>query len=71
MNCLILKLKGVRIVRLVFCVQCCLKPFKKICSKSYSMAFNGNYSVKSSNIVLLLEKKQMLTGLSKFLSEFP
>ena len=35
------------------------------------MAFNGNYSVKSSNIVLLLEKKQMLTGLSKFLSEFP
>ena len=35
------------------------------------MALNGNYSIKSSNIALLLKQKQMLTRLSKFLSEFP
>ena len=40
-------------------------------SKSNSMAFNGNCSMKSSNIRLLLKKKQILTRLSKFSSEFP
>ena len=45
--------------------------FLKIHSKSYSMAFNDNYSTKSSNLALLLEKKQMLMKLSKFSSEFP
>ena len=35
------------------------------------MTFNGNYSTKYSNIALLCKKKQMLTGLSKFSSEFP
>ena len=45
--------------------------FKKSCSKSYSMAFDSNCSTKPSNIVLLLEKKQMLTRLSKFSNEFP
>ena len=35
------------------------------------MAFNGNCSPKPLNIALLLEKKQMLTRLSKFSIEFP
>ena len=43
----------------------------KICLKCYSMAFKGNYLMKSSNKALQLEKKQMLTRLSKFSSEFP
>ena len=34
------------------------------------MAFNDNYLAKSSNIALLLEKKQLLTRLSKVSSEF-
>ena len=41
-----------------------LWPFKEIHLKSYSMAFNSNYSAKSS---LLLEKNQVLTRLSEFL----
>ena len=43
----------------------------KILLKSYSMTLDGNYSTKSSNIALLLKQKQMLTRLSKFLSQFP
>ena len=45
----------------------------KICLKSYSVVFNGNCSMKPSNIALLLvnEKKQMFTRSSKFSSEFP
>ena len=35
------------------------------------MAFHGNCSMKRSNIALILEKKEMLTRLSKFSSEFP
>ena len=35
------------------------------------MGFNGNCSMKPFNIALLLEKKQMLTRLSKTSSEFP
>ena len=46
-----------------------LKKF--IRKASYSMAFNGNCSMKISNIALLLEKKQMLTRFSKFSSKFP
>ena len=35
------------------------------------MAFNGNCSMKPSNIALLLKKKQMLIIFRKFSSEFP
>ena len=42
----------------------------KIHSKSYSIAFISNCSKKPSNLALLFEMKQMLTRLSKFLSEF-
>ena len=39
--------------------------------KNTQIAFNGNYSTKSLNMVLLLEKKDVLTRLSKFSSQFP
>ena len=58
------------IIRWGFCVQYCSSySLLKIRSKSYSMAFNGNYSAKFSNITLLLEKKQMFARLNKLSSE--
>ena len=54
------------------CLVLFYSVLKKIVRKvTHAMAFNSNCSTKPSNITLLLEKKQMLTWLSKLLSEFP
>ena len=51
-----------------FSAACCLIAFQKNGRKSYSMVFIGNYLIKSSNILLVLEKE---INVYKFSREFP